>query len=97
MSTPDSAPQRSILIYSSPFCGYCAAAKSLLQAKGAQYDEIDILAEPQRRSEMIARTGRRTVPQIFIGSRHVGGFDDLTALESAGRLEPLLSELEHQD
>ena len=93
----ESAPSSGILIYSSPFCGYCAAAKSLLEAKGAAYSEIDILAEPRRRAEMIERTGRRTVPQIFIGERHVGGFDDLQALEAAGELDPLLHELANED
>jgi glutaredoxin 3 len=82
-----------IVIYSSPFCGYCAAAKSLLQSKGADFFEIDVLADPQRRGEMIDRTGRRTVPQIFIGTRHVGGFEDLQALEDTDQLDPLLEEL----
>jgi glutaredoxin 3 len=82
-----------ILIYSSPFCGYCAAAKSLLTAKNVQYEEIDVLAEPDRRREMIERSGRRTVPQIFIGEKHIGGFDDLRSLDAAGGLDPLLAEL----
>ncbi|MGD8324076.1 MAG: glutaredoxin 3 [Gammaproteobacteria bacterium] len=93
MSRSDSAPQPGIVIYSSPFCGYCAAAKSLLHAKGVSFEEIDIFAEPQRRAEMIERSGRRTVPQIFIGDQHVGGFDDLNSLERAGRLDPLLEGL----
>ena len=86
-----------VLIYSSAFCGFCAAAKSLLNAKGVAFEEIDILAEPQRRREMIDRTGRRTVPQIFIGERHIGGFDDLSALERAGELDPLLAQLRAGD
>jgi glutaredoxin 3 len=85
-----------IVIYSSPFCGYCAAAKSLLSGKGVHYDEIDVLADPPRRAEMIELTGRRTVPQIFIGARHVGGYDDLIALENAGQLDQLLGELEDE-
>ncbi len=97
MNAMDSAAPSGIIIYSSPFCGYCAAAKSLLEAKGAAYSEIDILAEPRRRAEMIERTGRRTVPQIFIGERHVGGFDDLQALEAAGELDPLLHGLANDD
>lgn len=91
MSTGVSDQQSEIVIYSSPFCGYCAAAKSLLQRKGVEYREIDILANPQARIEMIERTGRRTVPQVFIGSHHVGGFDDLSALDSEGKLDPLIS------
>lgn len=93
MSTSDPATPPGIVIYSSPFCGYCAAAKSLLQAKGATWLEIDVLTNPQRRGEMIDRTGRRTVPQIFIGTRHVGGFDELRSLEDSGRLDPLLEAL----
>lgn len=78
-------------MYASPFCGYCAAAKRLLRAKGVAFTEIDVLAEPERRAEMIERSGRRTVPQIFIGARHIGGFDDLNALEQRGELDPLLT------
>ena len=79
-----------VVIYSTPFCGYCAAAKSLLSAKGVEYQEIDVFSEPQRRQEMIELTGRRTVPQIFIDGRHIGGFDDLRALDTQGELDPLL-------
>ena len=79
-----------IVIYSSPFCGFCAAAKELLTSKHAEYFEIDIMANPDRRAEMIKRCGRRTVPQIFIATRHIGGYDDLKALDTAGELEPLL-------
>lgn len=78
-------------MYASPFCGYCAAAKRLLRGKGVAFTEIDVLAEPARRAEMIERSGRRTVPQIFIGTRHIGGFDDLNALEQRGELDPLLT------
>jgi glutaredoxin 3 len=82
----------SIVVYSSPFCGYCAAAKALLTRKGADYTEIDVLAAPDRRREMIARSGgRMTVPQIFVGDTHVGGYDDLAALELQGKLDPLLA------
>ena len=79
-------------IYSSPLCGYCHAAKRLLDSKGVTYSEINVLAEPQRRSEMMDRAhGRHTVPQIFLGSTHVGGYDDLAALERQGKLDPLLA------
>jgi len=81
-----------ILVYSQPFCGYCSAAKRLLTAKGAEFTEIDVMALPDRRQEMIERSGgRRTVPQIFIDGRHVGGFDDLNALDQTGELDPLLA------
>lgn len=87
-----SATEPAVVVYSSPFCGYCAAAKRLLSSKGVEFVEIDVLAEPARRTEMIERSGgRRTVPQIFIGDLHVGGYDDLQALESKGRLDQLLS------
>ncbi len=79
-------------IYTSPFCGYCARAKALLGRKGVQYDEIDISMVPGAREEMLRRAnGRRTVPQIFIGETHVGGSDELHALEQAGKLDPLLA------
>ena len=91
MTVSDSAAS-GIVVYSSPFCGYCAAAKALLQARGARFTEIDVIADPGRRREMIERCGRRTVPQIFIGARHIGGCDDLQALDAAGGLDPLLAE-----
>lgn len=79
-------------IYTSPTCGYCHAAKRLLRDKGVAFTEIDVVANPQRRPEMVDRAGgRRTVPQIFVGGTHVGGCDDLYALEDAGRLDPLLA------
>ncbi len=81
-----------ILVYSTPFCGYCGAAKRLLTAKGAEYTEIDVMMDPERRQEMLSKSGgRRTVPQIFIDGRHIGGFDDLNALDKAGGLDPLLA------
>jgi glutaredoxin 3 len=82
----------SIEVYVTDWCPYCAMAKRLLAAKGQEWTEIDVEAEPARRAEMIERSGRRTVPQIFVGGRHVGGFDDLEALERAGRLDALLAE-----
>ncbi|MEY8803198.1 glutaredoxin 3 [Leisingera sp. XS_AS12] len=78
-------------IYTSPLCGYCHAAKRLLDQKGVTYSEVNVLEEPERKAEMIQRAnGGRTVPQIFIGDTHVGGCDDLCALEEAGKLDPLL-------
>lgn len=79
-------------IYTSPLCGFCHAAKRLLKQKNVVFTEIDVLANPDRKPEMIARAnGGRTVPQIFIGATHVGGCDDLMALERAGKLDPLLA------
>lgn len=78
-------------IYTTRTCGYCAAAKALLNRKGVSYTEIDVGGDPDLRAAMTARAGgRRTVPQIFVGRTHVGGCDDLYALDQAGRLDPLL-------
>ena len=80
-----------IQIYTSPLCGYCHAAKRLLQSKSVEFVEIDQANEPDRREEMVQRAnGGRTVPQIFIDENHVGGCDDLYALERAGKLDLLL-------
>lgn len=79
-----------IVIYTTPICGYCMAAKSLLKEKGATWREVDVSKDSTERESMMARTGRRTVPQIFIGERHIGGFDDLAALDREGGLDPLL-------
>jgi glutaredoxin 3 len=79
-------------IYTSPFCGFCHAAKRLLSQKGISFAEIDISRERNRRQEMLSRAnGRHTVPQIFVGKTHVGGCDELYALERSGRLDPLLA------
>ena len=87
-----------ILMYTKPSCPYCDMAKRLLEQKGQTWTEIDVEAEAGKRDEMIERSGRRTVPQIFIGDRHVGGFDDLHALDRAGELDDLLGrEHEEQD
>ncbi|EET46375.1 glutaredoxin 3 [Thalassobium sp. R2A62] len=81
-----------IEIYTSPLCGFCHAAKRLLNEKGASFSEIDVLADPSRKPEMIQRAnGGRTVPQIFIGEAHIGGCDDLYALERSGKLDGLLA------
>jgi glutaredoxin 3 len=81
-----------ITIYTKNWCPYCTAAKELLTGKGVEFTEVDISGKPEKRSEMIAKTrGRSTVPQIFIGERHIGGCDDLYALDARGQLDPLLT------
>ena len=80
-----------IVVYSSPFCGFCFRAKRLLEGKGVEYVEIDVIMDPSRRPEMLERSGgRSTVPQIFIDEQHIGGSDELAALELAGELDELL-------
>jgi len=79
-----------VLMYVTDWCPYCARARSLLASKGVAFEEIDIEAVEGARSEMEARSGRSSVPQIFIGDQHVGGCDELQALDEAGRLDPLL-------
>lgn len=79
-----------IVLYLTDWCPYCARARSLLERKGAKFEAINIEERPEARAEMVARSGRRTVPQIFIGDTHVGGCDDLYALDAAGGLDPLL-------
>ncbi|WP_109480524.1 glutaredoxin 3 [Paraburkholderia sp. C35] len=79
-----------ITIYTTPTCPYCHAAKALLTSKGLSYKEINVQNDRATAIALMERTGRRTVPQIYIGETHVGGFDDLNALETAGRLDPLL-------
>lgn len=81
-----------ITVYSKGWCPYCMAARALLEDKGVAFDVIDIGEAPERRGEMLERArGRNTVPQIFVGETHVGGFDELNALERAGRLDALLA------
>ena len=88
----DAAKMPAVEIYTREFCGYCDAAKELLRRKGVIFTEIDVTGNRERRDEMTSRArGRRTVPQIFIGSTHVGGCDDLYALDQSGGLDPLLS------
>lgn len=80
-----------IEIYTTPTCPYCHAAKSLLESKGATYEEVTVL-DPSERAAMTERAnGRRTVPQIFVGQTHVGGYDDMAALDRQGKLDPLLA------
>lgn len=80
-----------VTIYTRGFCGYCAAAKQLLSDKGIPFEEVDATGDPGKRQEMIARSGRFTFPQIFIGERHVGGYTDLHALQMSGELDGLLA------
>ena len=80
-----------VLMYSTGVCPYCVMAERLLKAKGVnEVEKVRIDLDPEQRAQMMQKTGRRTVPQIYIGDTHVGGFDDLSALDRAGKLEPLL-------
>lgn len=81
-----------VTIYTRSWCSYCAAAKELLSAKGVAFEEIEITGREAEKAQMVRRSGgRATVPQIFIGERHIGGFDDLSALDRRGELDPLLA------
>jgi glutaredoxin 3 len=81
-----------IVVYTTPYCSYCLSAKALLRRKGIEFTEINVANAPDRRAEMVERAkGLTTVPQIFIGSDHVGGCDELHALEGAGKLDSLLA------
>lgn len=80
-----------VTLYASAWCGYCMRAKALLDSKGIAYREIDVDGNRALREEMLARSGRRTVPQIFIGEHHLGGSDDLAAAARSGELDRLLS------
>jgi glutaredoxin 3 len=82
--------QNAVVMYMTSWCPYCARVRSLLGSKNVTIEEIDIEAQPEKRAEMQTRSGRRTVPQIFIGDHHVGGSDDLHDLEAAGKLDALL-------
>ena len=82
----------SVVIYTRQFCGYCSAAKALLEKKGVDYIEHDATAKPELRAEMIDKAhGQTTFPQIFINGRHIGGCDDIHALDRSGKLDPLLA------
>lgn len=85
MSTP------TVTIYSSAYCGYCTAAKNFLNSRGVSWNEVRIDMDPAEREKMVALAKRTSVPQIFIGETHVGGYDDMIALHRAGKLEPLLA------
>ena len=80
-----------IEIYTTPWCGYCARAKALLEKKGAAFEETDVMEDAVKRTEMRERSRRTTVPQIFINGQHIGGSDELAALEHAGKLDALLA------
>ncbi len=79
-----------VVVYSSDYCPYCSRAKHLLASKGVAFEEIRVDGKPQLRAEMTKKAGRTSVPQIWIGSTHIGGCDDLYALERAGKLDALL-------
>jgi len=79
-----------VTMYTTPYCGFCMAAKRLLAKKGIDFNEIDVSHDPELRQEMMQKSGRHTVPQIWIGETHVGGFDDMYDLEQRGKLDPLL-------
>ena len=81
-----------VIIYSTRHCGYCTRAKALLDDKHVPYTEVQVDRDPGKLAEMMQKTGRRTVPQIFVGERHVGGFDDLYLLDRSGGLDPLLAD-----
>ena len=81
-----------VTIYTKPFCPYCIRAVSLLEQKGVEFTEIEAAFDPEKRQEMMRRSnGRATFPQIFIGEAHIGGCDDMMALEREGKLDPLLA------
>ncbi len=82
---------RPVTVYTRAFCPYCTRALSLLQRKGAPVTEVDATFDAGKKQEMMQRSGQRTFPQIFVGETHVGGCDELHALEAAGRLDPLLA------
>lgn len=79
-----------VVMYTTAICPYCVAAKNFLKSRGAEWEEVRVDTDPARRDEMLARSRRTSVPQIFIGDTHVGGYDDLVALDRAGGLAPLL-------
>ena len=84
----------SVTMYSTQFCPYCMRARQLLDGKGVAYTDIAVDGQPELRREMMERSGRRTVPQIWIGGQHVGGFDDLWALDRDGRLDSMLAQVD---
>jgi len=90
MNADQQADQPEIVMYTQALCGYCAAARQLLQTKGVDFTEIKVTLSTRLRREMIERSGQRTVPQIFIGERHIGGYDDMAELDHRGKLDALL-------
>jgi glutaredoxin 3 len=91
VNQPAQSPALPITVYTSAMCGYCVAAKNFLRSKGLQWTEVRIDQDPVERERMLARARRSSVPQIFIGDTHVGGYDDMMALHRAGKLDALLS------
>lgn len=91
MSLPDPSASH-VIVFASPVCDYCAAARRLLRNKGADFIEINVAANPERQQEMIRLSGRQTVPQVFVGGQHIGGFTELSAIEASGELDALLAE-----
>lgn len=87
---------KAVRLYSTGYCPFCTMAKRLLTSKGVKYDEIEVDKNPERRAEMERVTGRNTVPQIFVGEVHVGGCDDLYALNASGQLDPLLNDSQNK-
>jgi len=83
---------KSITVYTTDYCGYCTAAKALLKSKGIPFQEIDVTKDPALRQEVMQRSGRRTVPQIFIGDESIGGFTELRALDSSGELDQKMAD-----
>lgn len=90
-NTSDNAPKPDITLYTTAICPYCVAAKNFLKSKGQSWREVRIDLDPVEHQKMMALAKRTSVPQIFIGDTHVGGYDDLIALHRAGKLEPLLT------
>ncbi|MDH3978249.1 MAG: glutaredoxin 3 [Gammaproteobacteria bacterium] len=88
MSQNDTKPE--VVMYTQALCGYCSAARALLQQKGIEYSEIDVTMDAGLRRKMTERTGRNTVPQIFIGEQHIGGYDDMASLDQNNKLDALL-------
>lgn len=88
---PSGTEMAKVTIYTRPFCGYCARALKLLNDKGADFTEIEAGMDPKLRQEMMDRSGRNTFPQIFVGEQHIGGCDDMMALEREGKLDGLLA------
>lgn len=90
MNAENKADTPELVMYTQMLCGYCAAARNLLRSKGVDFTEINVTMNADRRREMIARSGRRTVPQIFVNDRHIGGYDDMAELDRRNELDVLL-------
>jgi glutaredoxin 3 len=90
MSSDDEIDRPAVEIYTRALCGYCSAARALLKKKGVAYEEISVTLSAKLRREMVERSGGQTVPQIFISGRHIGGYDQMAALDNAGQLDELL-------